>query len=253
MSASIAAPTSMPALLPKAHLGIILSAGNRTLEPTFRAFAPGDMGIHVTRMQMGSAGLRSKEDIAADAVRAAELLAEARVDAIDLQGTGIMMERGPDGERALTEEIAKKTGIPCYTATGAVVESLDALGARRIVIVNPGNDGALGREHKFLEAAGVTVLDGIALDCGGGDHTLHVTPEQWCAAVKQLDRGDADAVFLSGSHTRAVEAIALTEEALDKPAVASIQAALWAGVKRLAPRLGPITATPVLGRLFESF
>lgn len=240
------------ALISAAHLGIILSAGNRTLEPAFRAFAPDDMGIHVTRMQMGSAGLRTGDDIAADAVRAARLLAEARVDAIDLQGTGIMMERGPEGEKALVAEIEKATGIPCYTATGAVVEALGALGAKRIVIVNPGNDGALARERKFLEGCGVVVLGGVAMNCGGGDHTLDVTPEQWCEAAQAQNTPEADAIFLSGSHTRAVEAIAPTEAALNKAVVTSIQAALWAGVTRLRPKLGALAAAPVMGKLFNS-
>jgi maleate cis-trans isomerase len=49
-----------------------------------------------------------------------------------------------------------------------------------------------------------------------------------------------------------VEAIAPIEQALGKPAVTSVQAALWAGVRRLAPKLGPLPSTPALGKLFAT-
>ncbi len=45
------------------------------------------------------------------------------------------------------------------------------------------------------------------------------------------------------------EAIAPIEAATGKPAVTSIQAALWAGTRRLAGRLGEVAADPALGRL----
>ena len=49
-----------------------------------------------------------------------------------------------------------------------------------------------------------------------------------------------------------LEAIAPIEMALGKPAVTSIQAALWGGIRRLAPKLGEYRPSSDLGRLFES-
>jgi len=238
---------------PAARLGIILSSGNRTLEPYFRAYAPVDLGIHVTRMRMGSGGKRARGDIEAAALDCAELLADAYMDAIDLQGTGIMMERGPDGEAELVKRIADATGTPVYTATQSVVEALKALGVKRVAVVNPGDAAAVGRERAYLEAVGIETVDVRARDCG--EATFEVTPEQWTADARTVDSDRADGIFLSGSHTRMVEAIPMIEAATGKPVVTSIQAALWAGLKRLAPKLGtdlgysqPPTA---LGRLFS--
>lgn len=239
---------------PAARLGVILSSGNRTLEPYFRALAPAGLGLHVTRMRMGSGGRRRQTDMEGEALRAAELLADAHVDAIDLQGTGIMMERGPDGEAALVAGIARATNTPVYTATQSVVEALHALGLTRIATVNPGNGGSVARETGYFAAAGITVANALARDLG--DDTFEVTPAQWLADAQAVDCAAAQGIFLSGSHTRMVEAIAEIEAATGKPVVTSIQAALWAGLRRL-PGLGAnlgYGATPpaALGMLFRS-
>jgi maleate cis-trans isomerase len=239
--------------LPRARLGIILSSGNRTLEPYFRTHAPAALSIHVTRMRMGSAGKRARGDLDADALAAAELLADAGVDAIDLQGTGIMMERGPDGEAALVAAIAERVGgLPVFTATQSVALALKALGIGRFTIVNPGNDGALSRERAYFDAVGLAVADGVSLD--RGELTLEIPPEEWISVARDLDRDDSDGFFLSGSHTRATEAVAAIEAATGKPVVTSVQAALWAGVSRLAPRLGSAAGPfdPAMGRLFST-
>lgn len=239
----------MPIELPRARLGIILSSGNWTLETYFRAFAPRALGIHVTRMRMGSGGGRAPADIESDILGCACLLADAQVDLVDLQGTGIMMERGPDGEASLVAAIEQATGIPAYTATRAAVEALQALGIGRLVLVGPYGEDAVARETAYLEAVGFTVVGAAGL--ARGERSNEVPPADWLEAAVAHDRADADGVFLSGSNTRMMEAIPAIEQRLGKPAVTSIQAALWAGLRRLAPKIGPLPPDPALGRLFQ--
>lgn len=245
----------MQNVMPLAHLGVILSAGNRTVEPYFRAFAPERLGIHVTRMRMGSGGVKAPEKIFADAVQCAGLLADAKVDLIDLQATGIMMERGPGGEAELVRTMTDATGIPVYTATQSVTDALHALGVKNIILINPYGDDALARETAYLAAVGFTIAHAVGF--GRGEDSYAVAPEEWVAAACAHDRDAADGIFLSGSNTRMLEAVAAIEDALGKPAVTSIQAALWTGVRRLAPKLGGGTSSAVpadraaLGRLFE--
>ena len=238
----------MPTVLPNARLGIILSSGNWTLETYFRAWAPDDLGIHVTRMRMGSGGARTGAEIEKDALQGARLLADAGVDLIDLQGTGIMMERGPDGEAAMVTAIEQASGTPAYTATGAAVGALRALGLVRLVLIGPYGDEAVARERTFLEAAGFSVIDaaGLAL----GERANRLPPADWVSAACAHDHDDADGIFLSGSDTRMAEAVAPLEAALGKPVVTSVQAALWTGVRRLAPKLSATPPAPELGRLF---
>ena len=240
----------MTSMLPTARLGVIVSSGNRTVEPYFNAFGPANLGIYATRMRMGSGGRNKAEDIVADALRSAELLADTGVDAIDLQGTGIMMERGPDGEAAIVKSLTDATGIPAYTATQAVVEALQALSIRRVIVINPADDKAIARETAYFDAVGITVSHALAMN--SIEVVVAAPPEEWIEAAKGLGAADGDGVFLSGSFTTMLEAVAPIEAALGKPVVTSVQAALWAGVKRLSGKIGQHTPPAQLGQLFQT-
>lgn len=239
----------MSTILPTARLGVILSSGNRTVEPYFRAFGPRNLGIHVTRMRMGSGGRRPAGDIVGDAMACADLLADTGVDAIDLQATGIMMERGPEGEAEIVNAITEATGIATYTATQAVVESLQALSIKRVILIHPMDEAAYGRERVYLEASGFTVVHAAGLGLGEGSALL--PPADWLAAAQAHDRDEGDGFFLSGSYTTMLEGVAPIEASLGKPVVTSIQAALWAGARRLSSNIGDYEPAPDLGRLFK--
>ena len=240
----------MTSILPTARLGVIVSSGNRTVEPYFNIFGPSNLGIYATRMHMGSGGRNKAEDIVADALRSAELLADAGVDVIDLQGTGIMMERGPDGEAAVVKAITDATGIPAFTATQAVVEALNALDIRRVIVINPADEKAIAREIAYLEAVGLTVSHAVGMN--SSEVVVPAPPEDWVAVAKEHGTADGDGLFLSGSFTAMLEAVAPIEAALGKPVVTSVQAALWAGVMRLSDKIGDYAPPPELGRLFQT-
>ncbi len=70
--------------------------------------------------------------------------------------------------------------------------------------------------------------------------------------AKEHGTADGDGLFLSGSFTTMLEAVAPIEAALGKPAVTSVQAALWAAVKRLSDKIGDYSPPPELGRLFQT-
>lgn len=246
--ASIRSDTAaMSTILPPARMGVILSSGNRTVESYFRAFGPERLGLHFTRMRMGSGGKQAREVIEADAIACAGLLADAAVDLIDLQATGIMMERGPDGEAEVVRAIEDATGIAAFTATQSVVAALSALAIKRVILVNPYDEASIARETAYLEAAGFTIVHAVGL--GFGEKAGEVAPGEWVAAAEAHDRADGDGIFLSGSNTTMLEAVVPIEQALAKPAVTSIQAALWDGTRRLAAKLGHVPPQPALGRL----
>jgi maleate isomerase len=240
----------MTSILPHARLGVIVSSGNRTVEPYFNAFGPSNLGIYATRMRMGSGGRNKAEDIQTDAIRGADLLADAGVDVIDLQATGIMMERGPAGEAAVVKSITDATGIPAYTATQAVVEALRALAIGRVILIHPGDDGAIARETTYLEAVGFTVSHAVGMK--SNEVVVAAPPDKWIAAATEHGAENGDGLFLSGSFTTMLEAVAPIEQALGKPVVTSVQAALWAGVKRLSGKIGDYDPPSELGRLFQA-
>lgn len=233
----------------RARIGIILSSGNRVVEAQLRAFAPPELGIHVTRMRMTKNRTQSMPEQIDTILRAAELVADARVDVIVLQASSFAMEKGPDAETKVVEAIAKATGIFTLTSTQAMVQALQTLALKRLVVVSPAAKAMNEAEASYLRALGFQVLNAIGLDLETGAG-LAMTPAAWLDVVKSVDRPEADGYFLSGSNTTIVEAIGLIERAGGKPAVSSTQATLWASVKRLMPKLGKVSFSPELGRLF---
>ncbi len=238
-------------MLPVARMGVILSSSNRCVEPYFQTHAPEAFGFHYTRIAM-AAGMRVGDQDVKDAFHtAAAYLAHARVDVIDLQATGIIMAAGPGAEAELVAAIEQATGIATFTATQALVEGLDALGLKNVALVTPFGDAANARERDYLEARGFTVSRAVGLGTGGGIRSAEVTPAQWRDAALGADGPEVEGFVLSGSNTTMVDAIEPIEAALAKPVVTSIQAALWAGVRRLDALLGRDVTAPALGQLFK--
>ncbi len=238
-------------MLPVARMGVILSSSNRCVEPYFQAHAPDGLGLHYTRMRM-AAGLRGDaQEVTEAAIAAAGFLADARVDVIDLQATGIIMAAGPEAEAELVGSITQATGIPSFTATQAMVEGLRALDLERVALVTPFDEAANATERAYLEAQGFTIAGEVGLGTGGGIKTAAVPAAEWLGAAIAADSAEAQGFVLSGSNTTMVDAIAPIENALGKPVVTSIQAALWAGVQRLGKELGGAAPSPALGRLFK--
>ncbi len=234
--------------VPRARLGVVLSSSNRWVEPYFRAHAPQTLAIHLTRMRMASLARTRLQQAATEAVEAAKLVAEARVDVIDLQATGLVMAMGADAETAVTDAIEDATGIPAYTATQALVEALRALELTRVLSITP----ASGRERAYLEAQGIEFAGEVKLDFGDGPATAEMLPETWVEAALANDSAQAQGVLLSGSNTTMVDAIAPIEAALGKPVVTSVQAALWGGITSVKDKLGAFEPSPALGRLMEA-
>src|SRR3954471_4641065 len=81
---------------PLARVGLIIPSSNRLSESQLRHFAPPELGIHVTRLQMTGRWNRPLSALGQDLDRAASSLADARVDLIVFHCTGTAMEEGPD-------------------------------------------------------------------------------------------------------------------------------------------------------------
>ncbi|MEE2956468.1 MAG: hypothetical protein VX780_10085 [Pseudomonadota bacterium] len=243
----------MSEILPSVRLGMILSSGNQTVEPYFRAFGPPAMGFHATRMRMGSGGRKPPGEIFSDVVHSAELLLEAGVDAIDLQATGIMMERGPDGEQEVVRAIEEATGIPSYTATQAVITALRKLNIKNLILIHPLDEKAISKEQKYLEAVGLNVTRAFGLN--SGQQSASVPPSKWVSEAIKQDHEEGEGFFLSGSFTTMLEAVLPIEKKLGKPVVTSVQAALWMGIQYLNKKIGDNwgydTRPKELGQLFQ--
>ena len=234
---------------PLARIGLIIPSSNRLTEPQLRHFAPRELGIHVTRLQMTGQWNRPLSALGDDIQRAAGALADAKCDIIVFHCTGHAMEEGPDGDARTRALIKKATGTEAISTASAIQQALGALQLKRLILLTPYDQDTNDHEIDYIRQIGLTVVHDVALALPGSDQYLAEPPERWVALAVEHARDDADGYFLSCTNTTQIEAIEPIECRLGKPVVNSNQAVLWACMKRLRPKLGGAEPAPGLGRL----
>jgi maleate cis-trans isomerase len=233
----------------RARIGLIIPSSNRLTEPQFHCYAPVGVSVHVARVQMTG---RHKKPIAAlldDVGRAASSLADARCNPVVFHCTGTAMAEGLEGEAALVRRVASESGVAAFSTAQAIVEALEAMGLRRVVLFSPYTQATNDHEKEFLAHHGVEVVHDVALNVASSDEYIRVPVTRWIELAREHARIPADGFFLSCTNTTQIEAIETIERETGKPAINSNQAALWAALKR-APGLGGLPYIPGLGRLF---
>ena len=178
----------------------------------------------------------------------AKLLADVAPDLIVFHCTDTSMTQGPHGEGRILEIIKDATGIEALATSRLVLEALQALGLRRLVLLSPykSNQAVID----YLGATGFAVVHDVALGLKSLEFAA-VTPREWVELARKHDRSDTDDIFLSCTNTTQIDAVAEIEDALGKPVVNSNQAVLWGCVKRLKSALAPLPPMPRLGRLMR--
>jgi maleate isomerase len=195
---------------------------------------------------------RHKKPIAAlldEVGRAASSLGDARCNPVVFHCTGTAMAEGREGEAALVRRVAKDSGAASFSTAQAIVDALNSLGMRRVVLFSPYPQATNDHEREFLAEHGIDVVRDVALDVGSSDDYIRVPVARWIELAREHARVPADGYFLSCTNTTQIEAIETIERETGKPAVNSNQATLWAALKQIDGAEG-IARIPGLGRLF---
>ena len=216
----------------RARLGFILMSTDLAAEADFFDMAPRDVAVHVTRLKTDdyttNETLSRHIEHMADA--AARIQPDVRPDVISYSCTSGSIVIG---EERVMAEIRRGApwAIPMTLVTG-VVDALRELDATRIVVGTPYLDEINTNEANFLHDKGFEVLDIQGLNLETGIEFGTVTPAYWKRFALEIDRPDADAIFLSCGGIRALEVAAEIERAAGKPVVTSNQAQMWSCLRR---------------------
>jgi maleate isomerase len=142
----------------RVRLGLLTPSSNTTLEPVTCAMLAGlpEVSAHFARFRVteialtaGSLGQFDDSEI----LRAAELLAHAKVDVIGWSGTSASW-LGFDADERLCRRIFEATGIRACTSVLALNELLARDGVRRFALVTPYLDDVQARIVANYAAAG---------------------------------------------------------------------------------------------------
>jgi maleate isomerase len=233
----------------RARIGFLVPPGNPTVEPEMMQLAVPGVSLHFTRMvARGETGSlhgqdeRNRTQIA-HLDECAALLAMVRPTVIVMAHTATSYTLGRAGEAATVERIERNTGTRFITAFGSVAAALAHLAVERVAIGTPYGEQATAQCEAHMRTYGFDVVSrGRLRDV---TNIYDETAERAYRLGREVDRADADAVFLSGVGMPTLATLQALESDLGKPVVSSASAMMWNAL-RVANVLDPV---PGYGRL----
>lgn len=239
-------------------LGLIVPSLNSVMEYEFQCMLAGAVSVHGMRVSAHwngrEATVGTRENLLwmdSQVPDAARLLAHAKVDAICYGCTGGGVIEGVGGDERLCAAVEAATGIRTTVTLRSVVRGLTALGARSVSVASPYEAWLNDRLRDFLEASGIAVraIEGFGGATGrkiGFEEASRISAEDVARLAIDVDRPDADAIFISCTNFPTLEVVRPLEEKLGKPVITSTTASLWETLRVV----GEMRDIPAGGRLF---
>ncbi|MGE3248288.1 MAG: hypothetical protein AB7J19_18375, partial [Beijerinckiaceae bacterium] len=161
----------------KARLGLLIPAVNSESEPQFNRYAPDNMSVHVMRARIAPESGKSLSQMG-DTIRAScDILCDVKPDLIVYHCTGSSMMEGRTGDALLVRMVQDHTGVQSCSTIGLVVEAMEKLGMKKVVILSPyrSNQDAVD----YLKDAGIEAVHNVPLALKSGAEFPKITPQEW--------------------------------------------------------------------------
>ncbi len=180
---------------------------------------------------------------------AAEKLAAAGADAIELTGTSLTFYKGEEYNQQLREAVTKASGLRATTMSNGVIEGLKAVGAQKVAVATAYADEVNGRLRAFLIEHGMTplVVTGLGIEAiADVDSVTQNDLIEFGVRVRE-SAPEADSLLVSCGGFRTLEIIAPIEARTGVPVISSMPHGLWAGARLV----GLSGAAPGFGTLLS--
>ncbi|WP_315837055.1 maleate cis-trans isomerase family protein [Bradyrhizobium prioriisuperbiae] len=214
------------------RLGMLTPSSNTALEPITNAMLAGitDISVHfsrfkVTEIALSDTALRQFDD--SEILRAAELLAHAKVDVIAWNGTSASW-LGFERDERLCERITAATGIRACTTVLAYRDLLRRLGITRIGLVTPYRDDVQARIVTNWGSEGLQCVAERHLSLQDNFSFAEVPETKVAGLIEDVVREGCDAVAVLCTNMRGAGAAHRLEQQLGVPVFDSIAVTLWA-------------------------
>jgi len=219
------------------RLGVLTPSSNTALEPLTSAMVGGLPGasVHFSRFKVTEIALDDRALGQFDdskILAAAELLADAKVDAIGWSGTSSGW-LGFDADLRLCERIRERTGIPATTAVLALNELLALRGAKRLAFVTPYTDDVQARIVANYRALGIDVVAERHLGIRVNHDFARVDPQNLLALMREVAAHEPQAITTFCTNLRAASMAPQVERELGIPLLDTVSTTVW-GMLRVA-------------------
>jgi maleate isomerase len=137
------------------------------------------------------------------------------------------MDEGRGGEERILAALTRGGAARATTTATAIRHALDALRARRIVLVTPYSQATTDHEAEFLHEAGYQVLHAKGFALAGSDAYCATPSQFWRDRLIEAAHPDAEVYFLSCAAISNLGIIEEAEARLGRPVITSNQAVIW--------------------------
>lgn len=213
------------------RIGLLVPSSNTTVEPEFYRALPRDVTLHTARLYLTRIAPESILRMVEDMEAQAKLLASADVDVIVLGATAPSFLKGLGYDRELIAQLEAASGRSATTTSTALVQAIQHLGAKRVVLGSAYDEKVNGIAKAFLEASGVEVVGVKGLALVDNLVVGRLSADTAYDLAREVDRPEADAIVLACTNWQTMDAIERIERETGKPVISTTQASIWAALR----------------------
>ena len=218
------------------RIGLLVPSSNAVMEVEFYRSLPTDISVHTSHIYRASAAVdaQAMAETGRNAVQTALSLSQTQVALIVYGHTASSYVNGPAGDADIARMVGEAVGVPAMTTASAAVRCLRSVGAKRVWLAAPYPMGPTRSAADFLTAPGFEVLSIECLGVAHGPDLKHVPLQAtYEMGLRAAAKGQADALFMSGTGVHTIGVIGELEKALGKPVITANLAALWGTLDHL--------------------
>jgi len=230
-------------------IGLVVVSASSISELRYPRAAPPGVAFLTSRMMLEEGeGIDALIKMEGNASRAIGELVSAKVDSVAYCCTVSGALRGMEGDRQFCRELEDQWGTPITSTMLAVVEALQHMDMKKIVVTTPYPDSHHVAERAYLKEAGIEALtmQGMGLESAEGFASVRPQEIFDFAMDAWKEYGDeADGLFISCMNHDGMAAAQTLEDTIGKPVVTSHSATLWS----VLSQAGETEPLPGYGRL----
>jgi maleate isomerase len=246
------------------RVGLIVPSSNVTIETElpalFARYKFATFTFHSSRMRMQEVSEEELRSMNAQRERCVAELTDVPCDSLVYGCLVAIMAQGPGEHRRVTaairEQLSDSASMPAIvTSADALIEALQALGARRVALVTPYMKPLAQKVVDYLEAEQIEVTDWIALEEPDNAAVARIPGERIMTAARTLNLSKADALILSACvQMPSLSLIEPTEAEFGLPVLSASTATAFTLLRRLdlptiLPGAGSLLHTDLPSRL----
>lgn len=188
------------------RVGLIVPSSNVTVETEIPELlsrsASSAFSFHASRMRMHTVSAKELAAMNSQRERCVMEVADASPDVILYACLVALMVGGPGEHQRVESAVAEQLGeggspASIRSSAGALIEALNALGARRIALVTPYMRPLATQVVHYIEAEGFEVSDWRAMEVASNREVGRIPGDRVMETARSLDLDGVDALVIS--------------------------------------------------------